>query len=245
MLLSPGPVWHHREAYTIRPGAGGEVCEVCEGEDGDRTELRQAAEAGLHDYHYYWNCFFLLSESKSSPPRPAPCCVQLFLKFLYRPMISWGQNLTCLWRTHSCCVLAAACCPSPLHPWWLPGCSPTSGWSAELSWRGEEVGADWHMADRMWSEGVWKEEEHFSVRTDHFYFSVYYTLNIYECNHSLSLSPAIINSSLLLTGTFLRSITQNGAAKMSQSAGEWLWVVYMLSFFPYIFFESRFWLIEL
>lgn len=39
-------------------------------------------------------------------------------------------------------------------------------WSAELSWRGEEVGADWHMTDRMWLEGVQKEEEHFSVKCE-------------------------------------------------------------------------------
>lgn len=38
----------------------------------------------------------------------------------------------------------------------------------------------------------------------------------------LSMSAGIINASSLFTGTFLRSITQSGAAKMNQSAGEQL-----------------------
>lgn len=45
--FSPGPIWHHRQAHAIRAGTGREVCEVCEGEDGDRAELCQAAEVGL------------------------------------------------------------------------------------------------------------------------------------------------------------------------------------------------------
>lgn len=45
-LSFPGPVWRHREAHSVWPGAGGEVCQVREGEDRDRAELRQAAEVG-------------------------------------------------------------------------------------------------------------------------------------------------------------------------------------------------------
>lgn len=41
------------------------------------------------------------------------------------------------------------------------------------------------------------------------------------------MSVIIINASSLFTGTFLRSITQNGAAKMNQSAGEQLQIVFM------------------
>lgn len=68
-----------------------------------------------------------------------------------------GQNLTCFWNTGL--ILQLQCARSPsfsLHPW----CSQLSPslqahiWcSAELCWRGEEVGADWRVIDRMWSEG--------------------------------------------------------------------------------------------
>lgn len=39
----------------------------------------------------------------------------------------------------------------------------------------------------------------------------------------------IINAHLLFTETFLRSITQNGAAKMNQSAGEELYTIFFLA----------------
>ena len=42
------------------------------------------------------------------------------------------------------------CAPSPSC---VPLCRPHIWCSAELCYRGEEVGADWHMIDRMWSEG--------------------------------------------------------------------------------------------
>lgn len=41
--------------------------------------------------------------------------------------------------------------PAPLPP--CPGCRLHIWCSAELCWRGEEVGADWHMTYRMWSRG--------------------------------------------------------------------------------------------
>lgn len=47
VLLSSGPVWHHWQAHTVWPGAGGEVCEICEGEDRDWAELCQTTEVGL------------------------------------------------------------------------------------------------------------------------------------------------------------------------------------------------------
>lgn len=89
-------------------------------------------------------------------------CLWLSLKCLCGLVMSLGQNRTCLWRTHSCCVLAPACSPS--SSMMAPTLQAHIWWSSELSWRGEEVGADWHMTDRMWLEGVWKEEAHFRVQ---------------------------------------------------------------------------------
>lgn len=141
-------------------------------------------------------------------------CLLLFawLKCLCGLVMSLGQNRTCLWRTHSCCVFAPACSPSSsmmaltlqAHIWW----------SAELSWRGEEVGADWHMTDREC-----ERRKHILVFSS-FLFQARTFLSKYLLLQPLFMSTIVINARSLFTGTFLRSITLNGAAKMSQSAGE-------------------------
>lgn len=56
-------------------------------------------------------------------------------------VISAGQNLTCLWIAPSWRVLAPACSPSSSTM--APSLQAHIWWSAELSWRGEEVGAAW------------------------------------------------------------------------------------------------------
>lgn len=153
LLLSPGPVWHHWEAYTVWPGLGGEVCEVCEGEDRDWTELRQTTEAGLH-YFYCILYFSSVVHFKILGMAACSClhgCMWLFLKCLCGLVINTGQNLTCLWIAPSCLVLAAACSPS--SSMMASVCRPTSG--GVLSLAGEE--RKWEQTNRMWSEGVWKE----------------------------------------------------------------------------------------
>lgn len=154
--LSLGPIWHHWEAYTVWPGAGGEVCEVCEGEDRDWAKLCQTTEVGLT----FFSLFSCVAACVS-------VCVCLCLHGSMLKGCLWnvcgvlwpllGQNLTCFWNTGL--ILQLQCARSPsfsLHPW----CSQLSPslqahiWcSAELCWRGEEVGADWRVIDRMWSEG--------------------------------------------------------------------------------------------
>lgn len=158
MLLSPGPIWHHWEAYAVWPGAGGEVCEVCEGENRDWAELCQTIEVGLR--------FF----SQHSPMPPAskcfvsvcvrvclPMCAwahvkRLFMEYLCGLMTTVGQNLTCLWNTGLILQLQCACSsPLSLHihgapsSSCLPICRPTSG--VVLSFAGEE---------RKWEQtGAW------------------------------------------------------------------------------------------
>lgn len=71
-----------------------------------------------------------------------------------------GQNLVCLSET-----LVQFCSSSVLAVWLSPSflLSPVVQkhicCSAELCWRGEEVGADCHMIKWMWSKGEQKEEE--------------------------------------------------------------------------------------
>lgn len=168
MLLSPGPIWHHWEAYTVWPGAGGEVREVCEGENGDWAELCQTIEVGLAFFSLfsYAACLKMLCQCACVC---LPVCAwahvkRLFMKYLCGLMTTLGQNLTCLWNTGLILQLQCAqSSPLSLHihgapsSSCLPVCRPPSG--AALCWGGEEVGADWHMIERMWSEGEWKKEE--------------------------------------------------------------------------------------
>lgn len=85
------------------------VKERTEIEQNYAKQLRQASTITITTGIVFLCC---LTPNPNRAPPPPPCCVRLFLKCLYRSMISWGQNLACLWRTHSCCVLAAACSPS-------------------------------------------------------------------------------------------------------------------------------------
>lgn len=97
---------------------------------------------------------------------------RLVMKCVWSLMTTLGQNQTCLRNTglilqllcalslflslslslHSSIVLALSqLCPSvQAHIW----CR-----AAELCWRGEEVGADWHMIDRKWLEAEGKNGE--------------------------------------------------------------------------------------
>lgn len=96
MLPSPGPVWHHWEAYTIWPGAGGEICEVCEGEDRDRAELCQTTEVDLELSH----CSPAPSRSKCSNQLVfAWAHVKKAVKCVCSLVTTLGQNLTCLGNT--------------------------------------------------------------------------------------------------------------------------------------------------
>lgn len=88
---------------------------------------------------------------------------RLFMKCLWGLMTTLGQNLACLWNTGL--ILQLQCARSLALSLFMygapsPSCFPVQGpTSAELCWRGEEVGADWHMIDRMWSERERKKEE--------------------------------------------------------------------------------------
>lgn len=95
------------------------------------------------------------------------CLKRLFMKCLCGLMTTLGQNQACLWNTGlilqlqcalssppsllSASMLHPLCSPPPSPP--RPGCRLHIWCSAELCWRGEEVGADWHMTYRMWSRG--------------------------------------------------------------------------------------------
>lgn len=60
VLLPPGPIWHHWKAHTVWPGAGREVCEICEGEDRDWAKLCQTTEVGLFLFFFSPPLFFTL-----------------------------------------------------------------------------------------------------------------------------------------------------------------------------------------
>lgn len=135
MLLSPGPVWHHWEAHTVRPGAGGKVCEVCEREDGDWAELRQTAEVSLR-FLFFWGSLFSRGPSASERSRVSvfvcvhlrfACLKRLFMKCLCGLMTTLGQNQACLWNTGLILQLQCALSSPPsllsasmLHPLSFP-----------------------------------------------------------------------------------------------------------------------------
>lgn len=139
----------------------------------------------------------------------------------------------------SLCVHVA---PSPLAPAPLPpcpGCRLHIWCSAELCWRGEEVGADWHMTYRMWSRGRVKGGRaaifRCSWRTDVFNQAVWSKIKFetkvaflraphpHPLQRFEDVYPFVLTALLLSAGTFPRNTTPNEAARMNQSAGEPLW----------------------
>lgn len=107
--------------------------------------------------------FFAIVRLKCPKQLVSACvceCVCMLKECLWGLMTTLGQNLTCFWDTGL--ILQLQCARSlPLSllihgapsPSCVPLCRPHIWCSAELCYRGEEVGADWHMIDRMWSEG--------------------------------------------------------------------------------------------
>lgn len=176
VLLSPGPIWHHWEAHTIWPGAGGEVCEICEGEDRDWAKLCQTTEVGLAFVVVLPCCLpqMLLCASVLLKADGSACvCMGACQKAVYKMFVGsydyFGteSNLSLKHWPHSPAAVCALSLPLSLFihgapsPNCIPVCQAHICCSAELCWRGEEVGADWHMTDWMWSERKreWKKEE--------------------------------------------------------------------------------------
>lgn len=159
ILASPGSVWHNREAHTVRPGAGGEVRQICEGENRDWAKLCQTTEVGFSLLYLF---------PYMSSPEPFAACASLVAhknivceRFLGL-MTALGQILACLWNTSLILQLQRARCLST-SPVFLTHLVPSAQahicCSAELCCRAEEVGADWHMTDWKWSLKEWKKEE--------------------------------------------------------------------------------------
>lgn len=119
------------------------------GQRSNRTTPNNWGKPPLLVFHF--QLFLPFPASKFLPWPPARVCTAAcgcFLEMFARSCDErscTGQNPTCLWKAPSCGALAPACSPS--SSMMAPSLQAHIWWRAELSWRGEEVGADWPMTD--------------------------------------------------------------------------------------------------
>lgn len=126
----------------------------------------------------------------------------------------------------ACSLVPCTPPPSLPHPYYFlsqlfPSAQAHICCNAELCWRIEEVGTDWHMVDGMWTKREWKEEEQLFK---HFHSGLLVSSFKETCSRlHESTCPCFQLFSFVyrsLTGIFQKNTTKSGATKMSRSAGE-------------------------